>query len=149
MNRKLIGIGAAFLLMLGFLACDPPETNGAAEGNDGDGEVTEDGPSGIDNAGITEFPDDPALVEEGEELFSSLGCAGCHQMGRDGAGPALGDVAERRSAAWIARIIIDPAGMRDQDPEAAALSENFPAPMISTTSDPDQIKAILAYLNAQ
>lgn len=152
MTRKIISVFSVLVLMFGLMACDPPETDGAPGddgADDGAGEVSEDGPSGIDDGGITEIPDDPELVEEGKDVFAAQGCAGCHQMDRDGAGPALGGVTERRSPAWLARMIMHPDQMRDQDPEAQALSEDYMAPMPATNVDPEQVKALLAYLNSQ
>ncbi len=148
MTYKLISVGAVFALMIGLAACDPPETDGPPS-DDGAAEVTEDGPSSIDDGDIAEFPDDPDLVEKGKDLFASEGCAGCHQMERDGTGPGLGDVTDRRSPAWLARMIMHPGEMRDEDPEAQKVSEDFAAPMPATNLDAEQTKAILGYLNSK
>lgn len=147
MTFRIISIAAVFAFALATMACDPPETDGEPGGNDG--AVSEDGPDSIDHGGITEFPDDPALVEKGEDLFRTEGCAGCHQMDNDGAGPALGAVTERRSPAWIARMIMHPSDMRQSDPTAQEVSDDFVAPMPATNLEPDQAEALIAYLRAQ
>lgn len=149
MTKKLIGIGAVFAFIFALAACDPPETDADPGADDGAGEVSEDGPSGIDNAGITDIPDDPDLAAEGEDIFAANGCAGCHQMERDGAGPALSGVTDRRSGAWLARMINHPDEMRDQDPAAQELTEDYAAPMPPHDLSADELEAILAYLNTQ
>ena len=147
MNVRIFSILTIFVFAVAAMACDPPDTDGEA---DDDGEVTADGPSGIDDGGISDFPElDDDLVAEGEDLFRTEGCVGCHQMDSDGAGPALGDVTDRRNASWIARVIMHPDQMRDQDPEFQAVGEDFPAPMPATNVSPEAAEAIIAYLKSQ
>ena len=139
----LITLVASMGLIL--IACDPPDT----DPDEPAGTVTEDGPASIDDGGITEVPDDGELAEKGEELFAAKGCAGCHQMDADGAGPALSGITERRTAPWLARMIMHPEEMTDQDPVAQQVSDQFPAPMIATPVSPDEAEALIAYLATQ
>ena len=150
MYRRILSVGFVLAFILAVAACDPPETDPDPGGDQAQAqEASEDGPSDIDDGGITEISDDPELVEKGEELFGSQGCAGCHQMDSDSAGPALGDVAQRRTAPWLAKMIMHPEEMVDRDPEAQAVSEEFAAPMIPTDLTPEQTKALIAFLGAQ
>ena len=149
-NNTYLFSAIIILLTLGTTACDPPQTDDGDEtAQQQAAEVNEDGPTGIDDGGITTVSDDPALIEEGEGLFASQGCVGCHAMDRDSAGPALGGVTDRRTTPWLAKMIMHPHEMVAQDPQAAAMSENFPAPMLQNDLTPDQTKAIIAYLGAQ
>ncbi len=150
MNNNAIVFSTIILLVIATAACDPPQTEGGDKTSQQQAaEVDEDGPAGIDDGGITSVSDDPGLIEEGEGLFASQGCVGCHAMDRDSAGPSLGGVTERRSTPWLAKMIMNPHEMVAQDPQAAAMSENFPAPMLENNLTPEQTKAIIAYLGAQ
>ena len=149
MNSRLFVVGIVFAFSVGVLACEPPETDGEAGQAEGAVEVSEDGPDQIDDGGIAEYSGDQALIDEGEDLFSAKGCAGCHAMDRDGAGPGLGDVAQRRTAPWVARMIIAPGEMAEHDPEAQALREEYPAPMTDLGITAEEAEALVAYLGAQ
>ncbi len=150
MNRMTQTVGVLVAFVFAVAACEAPETNGdGAQAQQAAAEVSEDGPSDIDHGGIEEVPDDPALVEEGEGLFQSQGCVACHQMDRASAGPALGDVTERRTAPWLARMIMHPEEMTDRDPAAKEVASEFAAPMTPTNLTPEQTEAIIAYLGAQ
>ena len=150
MRISLASIGIIVAAMFVLAACEAPETNGEGQVEQAaTGEVTEDGPADIDHGGIDEIPTDPALAEEGEGLFQSHGCVACHQMDRDGAGPALSGITERRSAPWLARMIMHPQEMTDRDPQAKEVAAQFPAPMTPTNLTPEQTEAIIAYLATQ
>lgn len=151
MTGKLrwLAVTTIALLALFSVACEKSEDSGEAE-QESSAEITEDGPSSIDHGGIEEFPDDPELAAEGEELFGSKGCAGCHQMDRQTpTGPALGDVTERRTAPWIARQILHPTEMQELDPTNQEVGADFSAPMISVNLTPEEVEAIIAYLASQ
>lgn len=139
----VLALGCSALL----LGCDPPPTDDAAD--DGEPAASEDGPAGLDYGGIDAVPDDPDLIAKGEELFQAEGCAGCHQMDTDGAGPALGGVTDKRSAPWLSRMIMHPHEMVDQDPTAAEISDDFPAPMLETNLTFEEVEALIAYLGTQ
>ena len=150
MNRIFTKVGVLFAVVLFVIACDPPPTD------DGDGEasgeagVSEDGPAGIDDGGIDSISDDPALVEKGEEVFGAKGCVACHQMDRDTpTGPALGNVTDTRTPAWLARQIMHPDEMQKQDPVTKKIRADYPAPMTNLGVTPEEAEAIISYLGAQ
>lgn len=151
MKKNILWIGAIIALAIGTVACDPPQTEDRDETAERGAlaEVDEDGPAGIDDGGITAVSDDPELIEKGETLYASQGCVGCHAMDRNGAGPALGGVTERRTASWLAKMIMHPHEMVEQDPVASEMSDNFPAPMLQTNLSPEEAKALIAFLGSQ
>ena len=90
-------------------------------------------------------------------------CATCHSIGGGDAGktgPDLAGVTKRRKMAWIVKFIQYPTGMIDgdaeeegyekADPTAKKLAAAFkPAIMAEQDLDEKQIKAIMAYIDAQ
>ena len=104
------------------------------------------GVSAIDHGGITEIPRDPALAARGEKVFNETGCSACHALDSKRVGPALGDVTTRRSADWLARMIMHPDEMLKTDPEAKKLLAEYKTPMPNQQVTPEQAKAIIAYL---
>lgn len=150
MKLKIMSVGVVLAFIAAVTACDPPDTGSEPAGEEAQAqEVSEDGPDDIDDGGITEISDDADLVEEGEKLFASQGCTGCHKMDEELTGPALGDVTERRTAPWIAKMIMDPVAMTERDPTAKSVSQEFAAEMIDTNVSPEQAEAIIAFLGAQ
>lgn len=103
----------------------------------------------IDNGGITEVSTDAALVKKGEKLFAAKTCNACHAMGERKVGPALGGVTDRRSASWIAQMILHPAEMVKKDPEAKKLFEEYGTPMATPPVSAEEAKALIAYLGSQ
>jgi putative heme-binding domain-containing protein len=67
---------------------------------------------------------DPAA---GAAVFRSKGCAGCHTVGTEGGrmGPPLTEIGERRSAAYLRGLVLDPASY---------LTEDFTMADLATTS---------------
>jgi cytochrome c2 len=94
-------------------------------------------------------PIDQALADQGEQLFTSRGCAGCHQMDTRMIGPALGDVTARRSYEWIQAIILKPDSMIANDADAKALYEEYGTPMVNMGATTEDAHAIYEYLRAQ
>ncbi len=153
MNRRLAVLisGAALALAV---ACDPPESEEEEQPQPErvPAELVEeagDGPPEIDDGGIDSIPDDPELVEKGEHLYLVEGCAACHLMDKEHTGPALRNITEERSASWLAKVIMHPGQMREKDPLAQHIAEQYPAPMPETNVDAETALAILAYMAAQ
>ncbi|MFP4599708.1 MAG: c-type cytochrome [Persicimonas sp.] len=104
------------------------------------------GPPSIDNAGITEIPDDPELAKEGEELFASKGCTACHKADDRVVGPPLGGVTERREPEWLAKMIMHPEEMLQKDAMAKGMLAEYMTPMPNQQVTPEQARALIAYL---
>jgi mono/diheme cytochrome c family protein len=92
---------------------------------------------------------DEALASEGEQLFTTRGCSGCHQMDAKLIGPALGTVTNRRSYEWITAMILHPDSMIANDPDAKALFEETGTPMVNMGATAEDARAIYEYLRSQ
>ena len=102
-----------------------------------------DGQAGVEGGGASA----PA-TKDPEELMTSLGCFGCHQLGGLGTalGPALDGVGGRRSAEHIRQSILDPAAEVTEGYEAfAALMPTSFGDQLSAA----QLEALVRYLAAQ
>jgi cytochrome c len=152
LKAKLVWLAAATLLLA--VGCeksdaasetDNSQSEASATANSGLTEATTD----IDDGGISEVPTDPALIEKGKELYSAKTCTACHQMDSKMVGPALRGVTERRSAAWLAQMIMHPEQMNEKDPVAKKLLEEHGSPMTNLSIKPDEAKAIIAYLGSE
>ncbi len=156
-RRQVASLGALVALVFGLaIGCEPSEEQPATPAEQAEGEADDQqevvaagpkGPPSIDHGGITEIPTDPALVEEGEELFRSKACAGCHQEKDRLVGPALGGVTERREPEWLAKMIMHPNQMLQKDPIAKGMLAAYATPMPNQGVEPDEARALLAYLN--
>jgi cytochrome c2 len=92
---------------------------------------------------------DAALASQGEQLFTTRGCTGCHQMEARMIGPALGDVTTRRSYEWITAMIVKPDSMLANDEDAKALLAEYGTPMVNMGATAEDARAIYEYLRAQ
>lgn len=90
-------------------------------------------------------------LEEGKVIFSSR-CAGCHNVNKVLAGPALAGVHERRSIDWIVKFVHSSQTLiKSGDKDAVALFEKFnkiPMPDHKDLS-PDNIKSIVEYIKSE
>lgn len=86
--------------------------------------------------------------DRGEALFNQT-CVACHTIGKGRlVGPDLANVHNRRDEAWIIRFVQSSQGLvRDQDPEAVALFEEYNRIVMPdhALSD-DDVRAILGYI---
>jgi mono/diheme cytochrome c family protein len=93
---------------------------------------------------------DNNLAAQGEQLFITRGCIGCHAVGRRLAGPDLFGVVERRSIDWLKGFIKDTPGMLASDPIAQALLEEFNGAAMPQVQIRDpEIDAVIHYLAAE
>jgi mono/diheme cytochrome c family protein len=86
---------------------------------------------------------DAALAAKGEKIFSGT-CSACHKMDQRYVGPALSGVTKRRSPEWIMNMIMNPAGMTQEDPVAKALLAEYMTQM-SVNATEDDARALLEY----
>jgi cytochrome c len=87
---------------------------------------------------------DPALAEEGKEIFSSK-CSACHKMGKRFVGPALAGVTERRTPEWIMNMILNPEVMVEKNAAAKQLLAEYLSPMANQSLTEPEARAILEY----
>ena len=104
-----------------FSGCDKKESAGKSEEHPS-AKTAETGPSkGVGPIQSVELkPIDEELAERGEKLFKGT-CSACHKLDQRYVGPALNGVTKRRSPEWIMNMILNPAGMTQQDDTAKAL----------------------------
>lgn len=86
---------------------------------------------------------DEALAAKGQTVFSGT-CAACHKMDARYVGPALGGVTKRRTPEWIMNMILNPAGMTQNDETAKALLGEYMTQMSVSVTQEDA-RALLEY----
>jgi mono/diheme cytochrome c family protein len=89
----------------------------------------------------------PAWGDSGKELFEKE-CSGCHTIGGgDSGGPDLKDVAGKRPAEWLERIIVEPDKLTaDKDPVQLALVKKYGGEMPNLGVNRKDARKIVAYL---
>jgi mono/diheme cytochrome c family protein len=122
----------------------------------GGGETAEQAATETPQAAMTEAPAaameapsgpiDVALAAQGEQLFTSRGCAGCHQIDAKLIGPALKGVTTLRSYEWFTHMVLRPDSMIANDPDAKALFAEYGTPMVNMGATADEVRALFEYL---
>ena len=90
---------------------------------------------------------DPAMAETGEEIFA-IKCSSCHKIDERYVGPALGEIAQQRSATFIMNMILNPKEMYERHPETKALLAEYLSFMPDQNVTPDEARAIVEYLRS-
>lgn len=90
---------------------------------------------------------DHELAEDGAEVFS-VKCSACHKLEERYVGPALGDVAERRTPEFIMNMILNPEEMVARHPEVKAMLAQYYTPMPDQQLTEQDARAVLEYLRA-
>ena len=94
-------------------------------------------------------PINEELAERGEALFQDKGCSGCHAFGTKVTGPDLARVTERRSRAWLERMIQEPVEMTRDDPTAHELLATHLVQMPDLSLDAEQTRQVIEYFRAK
>jgi mono/diheme cytochrome c family protein len=88
---------------------------------------------------------DPAMADEGKELFEAK-CTACHKFSDEKyVGPGLKDITGRRKPEWIMNMIINPEVMTKQDPDAQELLGVHMTQMTNQNIDEEGARKILEY----
>ena len=87
---------------------------------------------------------DAALAEKGKSIFEAK-CSACHKFDQRYVGPALAGVTERRHAAWVMNMIINPQEMTQKDPIAKKLLAEYMTQMVAQDVTQDDARALLEY----
>ena len=148
--------GLVSILVLGLLACgggngdDAGSADAPPASADGDGLSAFEVEHGI--GPITEVmvlgEFDPAMAAAGEAVFTTK-CSACHKMTERYVGPALGDVTERRSPAFIMNMILNPKEMYERHPEGKALLAEYLSYMPNQNVTQDEARAVVEYLRSE
>ena len=88
---------------------------------------------------------DATLASAGEEIFR-MKCTACHRVEERYIGPALGNVLERRSAAYTMNMMMNPTEMTQRHPVAKGLLAEYLAPMPFQDLTEQDARAIVEYL---
>ncbi|MTI87862.1 MAG: cytochrome c [Balneolaceae bacterium] len=88
---------------------------------------------------------DAEIAQKGAEVFE-LKCSACHKMNERYVGPALGDILELRTPAYVMNMILNPDGMVKKHPEAKKKLQEFMTPMPNQNLSQDEARAIAEYL---
>ena len=92
----------------------------------------------------------PGDVDAGKAMFAKKGCTACHKIGGGKlVGPDLKGVTARRNPKWMARMILHPEQMLQQDETAHGLLAKYLTPMANQNVNPDtELPALLSYLKS-
>ncbi|MFO7798223.1 MAG: cytochrome c [Rhodohalobacter sp.] len=88
---------------------------------------------------------DGEMRARGQEIFE-MKCEMCHNMEGRMVGPALGDVAERRSPEYIMNMILNPGGMARNHPEGKKLVQEYMSVMPFQNVKEEDARALVEYL---
>jgi len=87
---------------------------------------------------------DLALADAGKVVYEAK-CTACHKIGKRFIGPSPKGIMERRTAAWVMNMILDPEGMVKEDPIARQLLIEFSAPMANQNLTEDEARSVVEY----
>ncbi|WP_069131514.1 c-type cytochrome [Rhodohalobacter halophilus] len=88
---------------------------------------------------------DEDLRVRGQEIFE-MKCEMCHNMEGRMVGPALGDVAERRSPEYLMNMVLNPGGMARNHPEGQKLVQEYMTVMPFQNVTEEDARALVEYL---
>jgi cytochrome c len=97
---------------------------------------------------VTPGPVNAALAAAGQIQFEQK-CSACHKLDERYVGPALGDITERRSPAFILNMILNPQEMIERHPVGKQLLAEYMTFMPYQNVSRDEAMQILEYLRAQ
>lgn len=99
-------------------------------------------------ADIQVGPVDMALADRGKEIFVQK-CATCHYLDMKKTGPALRDVAKRRSPAYVMNQILNPDQMGKLHPDGKQLVAQFAQYMSIQGITQDNARELLEFLRSE
>ena len=88
---------------------------------------------------------DPELIKKGEVAFVSK-CSACHKVDERYVGPALEDIVARRTPTYMMNMILNPAQMVKEHPEARKMLAEFMTPMPNQNLEQEEARAVVEYL---
>jgi mono/diheme cytochrome c family protein len=95
-------------------------------------------------------PIDEALAEQGEKLFQSKGCIGCHTIGGGRlSGPDLQGATDRREYGWFVAMVTNPDSMLKNDATARQLLQEYMTPMMNMGVSQTDARAIYEHIREE
>jgi mono/diheme cytochrome c family protein len=91
---------------------------------------------------------DHELAEAGEAVFEQK-CSACHKLEEKYIGPALGEVLELRTPAYVMNMILNPQEMIDKHPVVKQLVAETMSFMPNQNVTRDEARAVLEYIRSQ
>lgn len=147
MRTAFLLLALFFLTACGGNADAPGKGDEASGGAAAEGGLTqsqlENGIGPVDNVSLAAVDD--ALVAEGEQIFKTK-CSACHKMDARYVGPPLEDVLERRTAAFVMNMMLNPEEMLQKHPEARAMLAEYMTPMPDQQLSEGDARAVVEYL---
>lgn len=136
------------LLLAAVVACSgngggeaSPEAAQPAAAAQQVGAVPQEAPSG---------PIDEALAEQGEKLYQSKACIGCHTIGGGRhTGPDLQGVTDRREYGWFIAMVTNPDSMLKNDATARQLLQEYMTPMMNMGVTQSEARAIYEHIREE
>ena len=88
---------------------------------------------------------DQGMVATGKEVYD-IKCTACHKADKKFIGPSPKGILERRTAAWVMNMILNPEEMVQKDPMAKKLLIEYNgSPMANQNLTEDDARAVLEY----
>lgn len=87
---------------------------------------------------------DQTMVDAGKVVYEAK-CTACHKVEKKFIGPSPKGIMERRTAAWVMNMILDPEGMVAEDPIARGLLMKFSAPMANQSLTEEEARSVVEY----
>lgn len=88
---------------------------------------------------------DDEMASTGKAVFE-MKCSACHKLDKRYVGPALGDVLDRRSPAFVMNMILNPEQMLAEHPEARKMLADYMTPMANQNLTEVEARSIVEYL---
>lgn len=88
---------------------------------------------------------DSDLAAQGALVFETK-CSACHKLGERYVGPALGEVLDRRTPAFLMNMMLNPQEMYERHPEMKKLLAEFMSYMPNQNLTQDDARAVVEYL---
>tara|TARA_R110002124_G_scaffold126919_3_gene286772 strand:- start:4168 stop:4677 length:510 start_codon:yes stop_codon:yes gene_type:complete len=83
--------------------------------------------------------------QKGKQIFENK-CSACHKLSERYVGPALGDILEKRTPAYVMNMILNPDQMVKEHPEVKKLLAEYLTPMPNQNIAREEARAIVEYL---
>ena len=150
MNTRTLSIAALLLTVIALAGCSKHDDSQAATTSGASSSA-----GGSTAAAVSPYDQGPRAgeqaidetrVEQGEGLFKTKGCSGCHAFGSKLSGPDLNGVTMRRTADWMKHQILHPEVMTKSDPISRGLFAQYALQMPNQKLTDAEADAVIEFL---